>query len=344
MLRDRLFFGRKTASFTLQWHLTNACEASCLHCYDRSQISILDIEVAKRIARDFISFCRQRAVKGQICLTGGNPILYPDFFELYSYISSCGIPISILGNPISGEALSQLVSIQTPVYYQVSLEGLPEHNDAVRGQGHFERVIQFLGQARKYGIHSYVMLTLTRANTGQVIPLAERLRGLADNFTFNRLSQVGEGSKLALPQKEEFIEFMRQYIIASRDNPILGFKDNLFNIFRYHYRRKPARGCTGFGCGAAFNFVALLPNGEVHACRKFPSMIGSVLEDKLDVIYNSRQAKQYRRGCRRCAFCPIRRHCGGCLAVSYSQGYDAFSQRDPYCFMAEREKHLNHSW
>ena len=33
---------------------------------------------------------------------------------------------------------------------------------------------------------------------------------------------------------------------------------------------EPFGGCTGFGCGAAFNFMAVLPDGEVHACRKVP--------------------------------------------------------------------------
>ena len=35
MIRDRWFFGRATRSFTLQWHLTNACPFHCRHCYDR---------------------------------------------------------------------------------------------------------------------------------------------------------------------------------------------------------------------------------------------------------------------------------------------------------------------
>jgi hypothetical protein len=72
---------------------------------------------------------------------------------------------------------------------------------------------------------------------------------------------VGEGAEMDLPSREEYVSFLKDYIVASRSNPILGFKDNLFNIFRHHYGRPLLRGCTGFGCGAAFNFVALLPDG-----------------------------------------------------------------------------------
>ncbi|OGW60998.1 MAG: selenobiotic family peptide radical SAM maturase [Nitrospirae bacterium RBG_16_64_22] len=340
MLRDRWLFGRKAGSFTLQWHLTNACELHCAHCYDRSKRTVLDLDEASRVLDDFTGFCDRRRVSGQVCLTGGNPFLYPGFMDLYRVVALAGHAISILGNPVSREQIAGIASIRRPIYYQVSLEGLPEHNDRIRGAGNFKRVLGFLGVLRAFRIRAHVMLTLTRDNPDQVIPLGERLRGLADRFTFNRLSQVGEGALLDLPERDEYIRFMKEYIAAARSNPVLGFKDNLFNIFRHHYGRPLLRGCTGFGCGAAFNFVALLPDGEVHACRKFPSPIGSVRESNLPEIYDSAEAKRYRRGCGECRGCPVRNVCGGCLAVSHGRGLDVFRRRDPQCFMADRAESL----
>jgi selenobiotic family peptide radical SAM maturase len=177
------------------------------------------------------------------------------------------------------------------------------------------------------------MLTLTQANIGQVIPLAQMLQGLADRLTFNRLSQVGQAAQIAPASRHEYESFLRDYLAASRSTPILGFKDNLFNILRHRSGRPLLRGCTGFGCGAAFNFVALLPDGEVHACRKFPSRIGHLRECGLDEIYRSRAAQRFRRGCAGCLRCPIRNACGGCLAVAYGHGLDILRQCDPYCFM-----------
>ncbi len=63
---------------------------------------------------------------------------------------------------------------------------------------------------------------------------------------------------------------------AERTRPFLGRKEGLLNVLRAEARLPRWGGCTGHGCGAAFNFVALLPDGEVHACRKFPSMLGSL--------------------------------------------------------------------
>lgn len=90
-----------------------------------------------------------------------------------------------------------------------------------------------------------------------------------------------------------------------------------------------------------FNFVALLPDGEVHACRKFPSPIGNVRESSLRAIYDSAEANRYRQGCGECRGCPVRSVCGGCLAVSHVRGLDVFRQRDPHCFMSERETALS---
>jgi selenobiotic family peptide radical SAM maturase len=336
MLRDRMLLGRKAGSFTLQWHLTNACEGDCRHCYDRAPRDVMPLDEARRTFEGFLAFCRSHRVRGQVCLTGGNPLLYPGFFALYEAIAAAGTPISILGNPASEQTIAAMAAIRRPTSYQVSLEGLPEHDDQIRGADHFARTLRFLGILREAEIRSVVMLTLTRENLSQVLPLAESLRGRADRFTFNRLSPVGNGASLQGPSREEYAAFLHRYLQAARRNPSLGLKDNLFNIFRYHHGRPLLRGCTGFGCGAAFNFVALLPDGEVHACRKFPSLIGNIRTQELETIYASEAARRYRRGSEACRRCPIRKRCGGCLAVAHGHGLDVFRQRDPHCFMSER--------
>ena len=74
------------------------------------------------------------------------------------------------------------------------------------------------------------------------------------------------------------------------------------------------------------------PDGEVHACRKFPSPLGNIMENSLDQIYRSGAARRYRLGPAACSSCAIRPVCGGCLAVSHSHGLDIFTEKDPYCF------------
>jgi selenobiotic family peptide radical SAM maturase len=321
------------SSFTLQWHITQACDLQCKHCYDRSSRNRMDMRTAVKVLDELREFCLDRHVEGHVTFSGGNPLLYPRFELLYKEASDRGLSLSILGNPTDGRTLARLVEIKRPSFFQVSLEGLEPHNDAVRGSGHFRRTIEFLKILKEQNVYSMVMLTLTRDNMKQVLPLARLLDGLVDSFNFNRLSLVGEGANLALPKPEEYKEFLEKYLAASDENNYIKVKDNLFNILLHDSQRELFDGCTGFGCGAAFNFISVLSDGEAHACRKFPSPIGNVFRDGIAGVYDSARAARYRsrpEGCKDCGISPV---CGGCFAIAHSFGYNVFKQKDPFCFM-----------
>jgi selenobiotic family peptide radical SAM maturase len=331
-IKDESYFTAPV--FTLQWHLTQACDLHCKHCYDRSDRYSLRLHEGLEILDGFSRFSEEHHVRGQISFSGGNPLLYPRFPALYRAAKERNFNVAILGNPAPRERIEELSAIEPPLFYQVSLEGLEPHNDHIRGPGHFQRTLEFLDRLRGMGIYSMVMLTLTRDNIDQVIPLAEILRDKADLFTFNRLALVGQGANLHLPGKERYAAFLEAYTEAAHTNPVISLKDNLINIIRYRKGVEPFGGCTGYGCGAAFNFICLLPDGEVHACRKFPSYIGNALLNSLSEIYDSAAAGRYRSGCSECRGCAIRPVCGGCMAMAHSFGLNVFEEKDPFCFMA----------
>lgn len=320
-------------SFTLQWHITQACDLSCRHCYDRSARSPMSLAQGIRVLDDVRMFCRDRHVMKAVSFTGGNPLLYPHFSELFSAASDRGFSIGILGNPTEREKIEEIISIRRPAYFQVSLEGLREQNDYIRGEGHFDRVMEFLSLLKELNVFSMVMLTLTKNNMKDIIPLAEILSEKADRFHFNRLSMVGEGAKLMLPEKEEYLAFLDSYERAIEKTPVLGIKDNMLSVLWYKKGLKPFGGCTTFGCGAAFNFLSVLSDGEVHACRKFPSPVGNIFRQSIAEIYDSPAAERYRAGCKACHNCSLHAVCGGCLAVAHSLGRNIFEEKDPYCFI-----------
>lgn len=328
---DERFFS--SSVFTLQWHITQACDLHCRHCYDRSSRTALSLEKGLALLDDFRSFCLERNVRGQISFTGGNPLLHPHFLEFYQAAADRNLMTAILGNPCSREKLEEICAIQHPVFYQVSLEGLAPHNDYIRGEGHFERIISFLEELKKLKIYSMVMLTLTRANMDQVFALADYLRDKVDLFTYNRLAMVGEGAQLLSVQQDEYKVFLKEYLKEASENPVLSLKDNLLNLTRFEQGKALFGGCAGHGCGAAFNFIAALPDGEVHACRKLPSQIGNFFEHSIAAIYDGEEARKYRHGASSCRSCSIRPVCGGCPAVVYGFGLDVFTDRDPYCYL-----------
>lgn len=331
MLKERLLGGRRTASFTLQWHLTNACGLACTHCYDRSKRAILRGDAAVAVLDDLAAFARRHGVRPQVSFTGGDPFLHPDFWSLYREATRRQVRASILGNPVAATVLDELVRLQDPAYYQVSLEGLEATNDAVRGAGHFQRTLAFLEAAKARHVTTHVMLTLTRDNANEVLPLARRLEGLVRKVSFNRLAREGNGSALAHPPPEQLEALLEAWSAAAETSRALGRKDNLLNPVRARAGQAPFPGCTGHGCGAAFNFVALLPDGEVHSCRKFPSLLGRLPGTTFEALWRSTEARRYRAGAAGCDGCALKPTCGGCLAVTHGEGLDPLVARDPQC-------------
>ena len=240
--------------------------------------------------------------------------------------------IAILGNASDRATVEELVAIQMPVYYQVSLEGLEQHNDEIRGAGNYRRTMDFLRTLTEMGVPNMVMLTLTRHNMGQVVPLAEKLEGITGGLTFNRLALFGEGANLELPAPDSYRKFLEDYAAALDSHPVLKLKDSLLNTIFEHDDSGLFGGCAGYGCGAAFNFVSILSDGEVHACRKFPSPIGNILNDSLEKVYTSTAARRYRSGSSACSGCSLNAICRGCPAVTASLGLDPFADKDPFCF------------
>lgn len=321
-----------TDRFTIQWHITYECDYHCLHCYNRDRGGHVTMKEGMSILDGLADFCRERNVAGQVSFTGGNPFLHPDFFSLYREASLRGFTTVVLGNPVDSSMLDRLASIQKPEYYQVSLEGLETHNDSIRGAGNFRSVIDFLPLLRERGIWTVVMLTLTAGNVHQVIPLARLLNGVVDEFTFNRLSRAGGGSSIQEVDPGDYRNLIELYLDESLENPVIGFKDSLLNIALRNRGEPLFGGCSGFGCGAAFNFFAVLPDGEVHACRKFHSKLGNIHDSGFAALYDSETARGYRRGSEVCRKCAIRPVCGGCAAVIAGNGGNPRTDRDPYCF------------
>jgi MoaA/NifB/PqqE/SkfB family radical SAM enzyme len=78
---------------------------------------------------DFYDFCQEHHVFGQVSFSGGNPMLYPHFDRIYREAADRGFMIAVLGNPMPRGRIEKMLSVQKAEFYQVSLEGLKDHND-----------------------------------------------------------------------------------------------------------------------------------------------------------------------------------------------------------------------
>lgn len=330
-------FNATADSFTLQWYVTSECELNGARCSQPLQPQEVSIEQASKVLADLWDFCLKRHVDGHICFSGGNPFLHPQFMDIYQLASKQGFSTSLQATPVSSQQLEQMIKIQQPSCFQVRIEGLEKHDNQINGKNHFSQTIKFLNLLDEMDISSAVVLTLTKDNMGQILELADFLQDKTDYFTFRRLSPISQGTNLNLPEKEEFYNFVKHYVCASEKNPTMEYRDNLINIELSRRGWQLFDGCTGFGCGAAFNFIALLSDGQAHACQHFPSPIGNIYQSTIAQIYDSSQAEKYRAGSRACLKCRFKPVCGGCMACVSAQGRDELTEKDPFCFKEKLE-------
>ena len=90
--------------FSFQWHITDECDQRCKHCYIFSEDNCkkLDQMTWKQMKETFyncLDFCKVYHRLPYFYITGGDPILHPDFWKLLGLMKENGIPFTILGNP-----------------------------------------------------------------------------------------------------------------------------------------------------------------------------------------------------------------------------------------------------
>lgn len=121
-------------------HITNRCDLSCRHCLFASgpnEGQELNFStIVKRVDEAAALGCRIFA------LTGGEPFVHPDFVEIVQHIQSYeGAHVAVLTNGMSAQSVLNGVDWDWDRFHlQLSVDGLPERHDSIRGQGAFSQL------------------------------------------------------------------------------------------------------------------------------------------------------------------------------------------------------------
>jgi MoaA/NifB/PqqE/SkfB family radical SAM enzyme len=125
--------------FGFQWHITDRCNLRCTHCYqeDYSGSDELSLDGLKQIADEIIGTLSKWDKRGDIAITGGEPLLKEEMFPLIHYLESAdeisSLDILTNGTLINDKILTQIQHLTKLRCVQLSLEGAsPESNDAIR--------------------------------------------------------------------------------------------------------------------------------------------------------------------------------------------------------------------
>jgi MoaA/NifB/PqqE/SkfB family radical SAM enzyme len=157
-----------TTSFDRKlWIYTNFdCNIECSYCVAESTRRAprrgLDQDTVKRLVDEAVEMGFE-----QLFLTGGEPFILDDIYEMLAYASS-RLPTTVLTNGmlLRGKRLVKLWAINNKnLVVQVSLDGgRPEHHDPYRGEGTWAKTVEGIRALQERGIRVRLSTTETAAN------------------------------------------------------------------------------------------------------------------------------------------------------------------------------------
>ena len=150
------------------FELTARCNFDCPMCYVHLSQADVNARGRELTAAQWIELARQARDRGMIfaLLTGGEPFVRKDFFEIYHAMRRMGILVSINtnGSMLDGEIRRQLLE-DPPHRLNISLYGgCRETYRSMCGQDAFGKVVENIRELKKAGVDVRINLSITPYN------------------------------------------------------------------------------------------------------------------------------------------------------------------------------------
>lgn len=213
-------------------------------------------------------------------ITGGDPILHPDFWKLLSLMKEHDIPFTILGNPFHlDDAVCHRLKEYGCEKYQLSLDGMRQTHDWFRKPGSFGITLEKIGCINRAGIRSVIMTTVSGANISQVPDIIDAVVEAGANvFAFARYCPTSEEKDVGItPQRyREFLadcdKKFKAYEAAGCQT-YFNKKDHLWTLYEYETGAfkipdEVEEGMIYSGCNCGNCHLTILPTGDIYACRR----------------------------------------------------------------------------
>jgi radical SAM protein with 4Fe4S-binding SPASM domain len=278
-------------------------------------------------------------------LTGGEPFLRKDLFEILDEFRSSGFEIYLLSNGtlIDKDRAQRLYGLDVKGV-QVSIEGPRKIHDSIRGRDSFAASLRGVAYLLDAGLEVTLNVTLSYLNDDYFMDLFRLSSALGvQKLGFSRLVPSGRGEAL-------LNEMLNTEDVKSLYDKIFSMNLNGLEIVTgdpvaSQSRRGPQDMDDGDialgGCAAGISGLTILPDGTLLPCRRLPVPIGNILKDSLREVWassevlNALRDRSMYKG--KCGSCSKWAHCRGCRAIAYSysnaRGQGDFLAPDPQCFI-----------
>jgi heme b synthase len=340
----------------IAWELTNACNLACIHCRASAIKDPAPDELSTAEAKHFVDELVE--YKPIIILTGGEPLLRSDVYDIAKYASGHGLRVVLAtnGTLLTPDIAKKLkdVGIQR---VSISIDGsTKETHDIFRGEtGAFEAALFGIDILKNAGISFQINTTITKRNLTEIPNIYELALELgASALHIFLLVPTGRGEEIESEEipSEEYERVLNWFYDKSKTSRIqlkATCAPHYFRIMRQrakterikitretHGLEAMTKGCLG---GSGFCFVS--SKGDVYPCGYLPALAGNIRQKPFKMIWEKSKVFNDLRDMGKlkgkCGECEYRAVCGGCRARAYALTGD-YLDEEPYCMYVPPKK------
>jgi len=280
-------------------------------------------------------------------VTGGEPFLRQDIFEILNEFIEAGFETYLLSNGtlITSDKAKVLAGLGVKGV-QISIEGPEDIHERIRGIGSFFLSLNGIKHLLNEGIAVTMNVTLSEVNAIYFMDIVKLAYYLGvQKLGFSRLVPSGRGMAMfdRMLKTEQVRELYEEIFSLNTSGFAIVTGDPVASQMKTTANDIPSKAIPSGGCAAGLSGLTILPDGTVTPCRRLPVPIGNVRKDSLreiwatsDVLNLLRDKTKYSGKCAKCERWQV---CRGCRAIAYAysqaKGENNFLAEDPQCFIRE---------
>lgn len=308
------FSARPSAPYRMDLALTYRCNNDCSHCYNARPRNFPELRTDQW--KKIIDRLWNLGIP-HIVFTGGEPTLREDLPELVTYAEGKG---QITGLNTNGRRLQNQEFLERLLeagldHVQITVEShKPEIHDAmVCSRGAWKQTIAGLQNALDSPLFVMTNTTMLQENS---LTLSETLNFLASlgvpTVGLNALIYSGNGltvgTGLAESELLPLLEIARA-ITDQHNQRLIWYTPTQYCHFDPMQLELGVKGCT-----AALYNMCIEPDGGVLPCQSYYHMLGNILNDRWEAIWNhplSTSLRERKVVAQKCNSCALLQECGG---------------------------------
>lgn len=261
----------------LIWDITNKCNLRCKHCgamqlIEENKPESKDWRKIIDYGKDFVD---------SISLLGGEPLLHPEIEEVIEYANLNGMDVLIITNgQVDIEKLDDIMKHEI-VSIIISIEGLEETNDKIRGIGSWRKAMDSLNHLVNINKNKLrktllgVNIVVNKLNCNEIIDFIEATKKLDITYQITPLKLTGNAQinkEMLVMDSNELLNFFEKITGYHVYNPNLKI-DILKNypITNEYLNRKFGTNykINELACDALTNSIYADPYGNIKACHDY---------------------------------------------------------------------------